>query len=116
MHISKTKHAIQLKFSTWSLPNEYQVISKIQDNQRYSPKVGGFWKAPIVHVQWATVHNIECAHYCYNLRLYNTLELKQALATNFCSEMHKLCYSTVTFICGIKYGVEYGEIKKEKKC
>ena len=22
-------------------------MSKIQDNQRYSPKVGGFWKAPI---------------------------------------------------------------------
>ena len=67
-------------------------------------------------VQWATVHNIECAHYCYNLRLYNTLGLKQAPDANFCSEMHKLCYSTVTFICGIKYGVGYGEIKKEKKC
>ena len=52
-------------------------------------------------VQWVTVYNIECAHYCYNLRT---------------SETHKLCYSTVTFICGIKYGVGYGEIKKEKKC
>ena len=39
-------------------------------------------------VQWVTVYNIEFAHYCYNLRLYNTLGLKQAPAANFCSDIN----------------------------
>ena len=50
VQISETKHAIQLKFSTRSLLLEHQVIYlKINSVQsEVLPKVGGFWKAPIL--------------------------------------------------------------------
>ena len=52
VQISETKHAIQLKFWTRSLFLEHQVIYlKINSGQsEVLPKLGGFWKAPILSI------------------------------------------------------------------